>query len=277
MHNFPEWLKALFVFLLGLEFGSFANVCIHRWPRNSSVIRPRRSHCPWCGASISWLDNIPVLSFFLLRGRCRSCKSPISPRYPAVESCVGLLFAASYLKLGPVTNVAESLFLVAVLSVMFTAVVTTMTDLDWRIIPDDATAALAVVGLATAAFNPMLGDVWHERVASSFLGVTVGGGTVWLVGWLGERAFGKEAMGGGDVKLLASMGAVMGWQGALLVLFGGAVIGGGAVAVGLSTGRLKRHQYIPFGPFLNLAAILVLLAVAHPMKTFDPLGMRSLM
>lgn len=276
-NNLPEWMKIAFVFLLGLEFGSFANVCIYRWPRNASVVRPRRSFCPWCNVSIAWFDNIPVLSFFLLRARCRHCRSPISFRYPAVELSVALLWLLIYLRLGPATSWQDLGFLAGILMLAFSAVVTTMTDLDWRLIPDSATATLIVAGLATSWLNPILGATWVDRVANALIGFTVGGGTIWLIGYIGERLFGKEAMGGGDVKLVAAVGTVLGWEGALAVLFFGAIVGGIVVVGGLLTGKLRRHQYIPFGPFLNFASIFIVLAFGQQLKTVDILGLRILM
>jgi len=277
MENFPEWLKIAFVFLLGLEFGSFANVCIYRWPRNASVVRPRRSFCPWCSVSIPWFDNIPVLSFILLGGRCRSCRSPISFRYPAVEFSMAVLWTIAYQRLGPASSLQDGFFMAAVLMLCFTALVTTMTDLDWRIIPDESSAILAGTGLLTAFANPILGESWSIRISESVIGLAVGGGTVWLIGLIGERLFGKEAMGGGDVKLLGAIGTVLGWQGALATLFLGSFIGGIVVVIGLLTGRLKRQQYIPFGPFLNLASISIILAFGDRLKTVDLLGLRGLL
>lgn len=277
MQTFPSWLKTIFVFLLGLEFGSFANVCIYRWPRNSSVVSPRRSFCPWCESSIAWFDNIPVLSFLILRGRCRSCRSPISVRYPAVELSVAVLWVITYRRLGPVVSLGDWVFMAAVFTLGFTAIVTTMTDLDWRLIPDESSALLAFVGLATAMANPILGDAYLSRLTQSILGLAVGGGTIWMVGFAGERLFGKEAMGGGDVKLLGAIGTVLGWEAALATLFLGAFTGGVCAVIGLFSGRLKRHQYVPFGPFLNLASISLMVGLGERLKTIDLLAVRGLM
>jgi leader peptidase (prepilin peptidase)/N-methyltransferase len=273
MGNLPEWLKIGFIFLLGLEFGSFANVCIYRWPRNSSVARPKRSFCPWCNASIHWFDNIPILSFVFLRGRCRSCRSPISIRYPVVEFSVALLWILLYRRLGPVFSLGEAAFMAALFALSFTAVVTTMTDLDWRQIPDNSTAILTAVGLAAAFSNPLLGTNPYARISESILGFAVGGGSLWVIGYAGERIFGKEAMGGGDVKLLAAMGTVVGWESVLATLFLGALMGGIIVVIGLLTGRLKRHQYVPFGPFLNLASISIVIGMGEHLKTGGVLGL----
>jgi leader peptidase (prepilin peptidase)/N-methyltransferase len=158
---------------------------------------------------------------------------------------------------------------------ILTAVITTMTDLDWRLIPDEATALLAVTGVVTSIGNPWLGGEFGARFAGSILGLIVGGGVVWLIGRVGTWAFGKDAMGGGDVKLLGAIGSVVGWQSALIVLFLAALVGGMVAIVGLASGRLRRHQYVPFGPFLNLAAISVALVLGPQLKLIDILGLNG--
>src|SRR5436190_18943844 len=122
-----HWIWSFFVFLFGLEFGSFANVCIYRWPRSASVVHPRRSFCPWCNHQIRWSDNVPLLSFLLLRGRCRHCKSPISLRYPLIELATALLWLGAFRLLPAPTAVAPAALLAATFSFLFAAVVTTMT------------------------------------------------------------------------------------------------------------------------------------------------------
>jgi len=250
-----DCFQAILVFLLGLEFGSFANVCIYRWPRSASVVSPRRSFCPWCSHQISWIENIPVLSFVFLRGRCRHCASPISFRYPLVELSVAALWLSAHRVLGPVTSVTDGFFLAGIFGFLFAAVVTTLTDLDWRLIPDEASALLVGAGLLSAVANPLLGATAVERLGASFLGLAVSGGSVWLIGAVGSRLLSREAMGGGDVKLMAGIGAVLGWQGALFTLFVAAFLGGVFSLIGLLSGRLKRGQHIPFGPFLNAAGV----------------------
>lgn len=261
MNPMTDWLTSLFVFLLGLEFGSFANVCIYRWPRSSSVMRPRRSFCPWCGHQILWADNIPVVSYLLLRARCRHCASPISARYPLVELSMAVLWVAAYRAVAPEPEVLQILFLAGVLTFLFVAVVTTLTDLDWKVIPDEASATLVVTGLLTAAGNPILGEFPMERIAHSALGLFVAGGAVWMIGQVGGRLLGREAMGGGDVKLMAGMGTVLGWHFALYALFLGSIIGGLAAMAGMMLGRLKRGDHIPFGPFLNMGGAILLFAL----------------
>ncbi len=253
-----DWVRTAFVVLLGLEFGSFANVCIYRWPKSLSVNFPRRSYCPWCEHQIEWRDNIPVISFLLLRARCRNCRSPISIRYPLVEVSVAALWLTAYLILRPAPSALGLLGLVGPLAFLFVAVITTMTDIDWRVIPDEANLLLAVAGLVSSAANPHLGGTAGTRILGAILGMLAGAGTIWLIGAIGSRVLGRDAMGGGDVKLLGAMGTVIGWDGALFTLFLAAFIGGIVSLLGMLKGRLRRREYIPFGPFLNIAGVMLL-------------------
>jgi leader peptidase (prepilin peptidase)/N-methyltransferase len=263
-------LLQVFAALFGLIVGSFLNVCIFRLPRHCmSVVRPR-SRCPRCLRTIPWYDNIPVLSWVALRGRCRGCRAPISPRYAAVELLTGALFAwaAARQLWGPSEPGAReaAVFLVHAWF-LGSMVVCAFIDLDFRILPDEVTLPGVVLGLAVSAAFPFL----HERglpgaignrhlagLAASALGAVVGGGTLWGVGVVGKLVFRKEAMGFGDVKYMAMIGSVLGWKGVLLTfvlacLFGSLVGVGKYVAV-------RRMGYVPFGPFLSAGALVMLLA-----------------
>jgi leader peptidase (prepilin peptidase)/N-methyltransferase len=220
------------VVLLGLVIGSFVNVVVARLPERRSLIRPR-SRCPGCDAAIAWHDNIPVLSYAWLGGRCRTCGMSIAWRYPAVEIGTAVLWAAAYLAWGPTPDFA-------VAAVLLTALVAiTAIDLERGIIPDLITLPGILAGFGV---NLLLGRVpWVE----SILGIAVGGGLFLLI----ILATGG-GMGGGDMKLGAMFGAFLGWKATLLALFV-AVVLGGAVALGLmATGRVRRKDPIPFGPFL---------------------------
>lgn len=248
------------IFILGLEFGSFANVCIYRWPRNGSILRPRRSACPWCGKTLAWYDNIPVLSFIFLKGRCRQCRSAISWRYPIIELAMALLWTGLY-AITKQTGFAEMVFLFSLLAFSFMLVVTTVTDLEWKIIPDEISLPMAGFALAMSPLNVLLeGPMALQHFIQAGVGCMAGAGIIFLISLLGRIVFKKEVMGGGDVKLMAAIGAYMGFQGALVTLFLGSLIGGIFSIAGLIMGRLKRHQYIPFGPFLNLGALIFLIA-----------------
>jgi len=234
----------LFSFALGACMGSFANVLIYRLPAGLSIVSPG-SRCPSCGKGIRWFDNIPIFSYFILGGRCRGCKTTISPRYPLVEALSGLLFAAVMFRFGiqPVT-VALSLFVWAL-------VVITFIDLDHRIIPDVISLPGTVLGIAFS-FAP-----GFPRPVDSLVGVVVGAGILFFVLYAYEKIMGEEGMGLGDVKLLAMIGAFLGWQ-ALPITVLVSSLTGSLVGVGyaLVKGESVRKFPVPFGPFLALGAIV---------------------
>lgn len=235
---------AIFAFAFGAVMGSFANVLIHRLPMGLSIISPG-SQCPSCSARIRWFDNIPIVSYFILGGRCRACKTIISPRYPLVEALSGLLFAAVVFRFGiqPATA-AMALFAWALLVITFI-------DLDHRIIPDVISLPGTILGLAFS-FVP-----GFPRPVDSVVGVAAGAGFLFLVLYAYEKIMGEEGMGLGDVKLLAMIGAFLGWQ-ALPVTILVSSMTGSLVGVGyaLIKGESVRKFPVPFGPFLALGAIV---------------------
>jgi len=218
--------------LLGLVVGSFLNVVITRLPERRSLVTPR-SACPACGAAIAWYDNVPLVSFAVLRGRCRSCARPISWRYPLTEAATAVLFGLAAARFGPAPSLGVALLLIALL------VAVTGIDLEHQIIPDVITLPGTAAGLLASLLT---GDV---PLVDSLIGIAAGGGLFLLI-ILASRG----GMGGGDVKLAAMLGAFLGWKVMLLsVLL--AVLAGGAVAVMLlASGRTGRKDPIPFGPFL---------------------------
>ena len=225
-------------FLFGLVIGSFLNVVIARLPEGKSVLRPR-SACPGCGAAIAWYDNIPVLSFALLRGRCRACGMAIPRRYPIVEAATGAAFALAYGLLGPTPDFVVAAALLAAL-IAITAI-----DLSHQIIPDVITLPGILAGVLS---NLATGRVaWLE----SLLGIVVGGG-IFLVIILASRG----GMGGGDMKLGAMLGAFLGWKLGLLALLLGVLTGGIVALCLLMLGRKGRKEAIPFGPFLALGGAI---------------------
>jgi leader peptidase (prepilin peptidase)/N-methyltransferase len=231
--------------LLGLAVGSFLNVVIYRLPRRKSLIRPRSS-CPGCGSEIRWYHNVPLLSYLMLRGRCRQCGVKISPRYPLVEACTALLFLFFFWRYGlSVTTVGFWLFGAALLAVFFI-------DLEHQLIPDMITIPGVGVGVVLAVVSD------HLSVLSSLTGVLAGGGSFLLLAWVGQRLFKKESLGGGDIKLAAMMGAFVGPLRIFLVFVLSAVLGllVSLVVLMIST-RFRRERLLPFGPFLVLAALLV--------------------
>jgi leader peptidase (prepilin peptidase)/N-methyltransferase len=233
------------IFLLGCCLGSFLNVCIYRLPQNLSIISPR-SFCPRCRTQIRSYDNIPLLSYFLLRGRCRNCGEKISWRYPLVEAITGILAVALFLKYG------LSLSFFAFLAFTMALLVITFIDLDHRVIPDVISLPGIVIGFLFSFFQP------NVSVLESLIGVAAGGGSLFVVALAYEAVAKREGMGGGDVKLLAMIGAWMGWKAVLFTLFfasiSGTLIGGGAMLIH----KQGRHYAIPFGPFLASSALAYL-------------------
>ena len=236
---------------LGALIGSFLNVCIHRLPRCESIVWPG-SHCPSCGTSIAYYDNIPLLSYLWLMGHCRTCRSSISMRYPVVEA----VNAAGYVMILATFGLTWTTVLY---SALFSALlVVTGTDLTHRIIPNVVTVPGIVIGLLGAA------TVLPVGLMNALLGVAIGGGILWALAWASPYLFGKEGMGGGDIKLLAMIGAFLGWKPALLTIMVGSLSGSliGLSLIGL--GLMKRDEYIPFGPFLVFGA-LVSMFFAQPL------------
>lgn len=238
-------LIAAFVF--GAIVGSFLNVCILRLPKEESIVFPA-SHCFSCSKPIAWFDNIPLVSFFLLKGRCRHCSQKISWQYAAVEfltACIFVLYTA-YFGLTPQGIV----YLILTLAL----VVETWIDFRHRIIPDEITLpGMALALVASAVFPGIHGEsVWWAGFLKSLIGLLVGGGFLYIVGTVAERILKKEAMGGGDVKLLALIGAVIGWQGVLWTIFASSFVG---AVVGLYYKWKRGEEAVPYGPFLALGAV----------------------
>ena len=238
---------AVFVFVLGLIFGSFLNVCIYRLPRNESILWPR-SRCPVCQTPIRPQDNIPVLSFLLLRGRCRQCGARISTRYPMVELLTGVLFLLIYLKYGIQTQMLGALLLVCIL------VVITFVDIEYKLILNKVTIPGIVLGLLVSAF------LLHANWKDLLLGPLFGGGLLFGIALVGELLFGKESMGMGDVKMGAMVGAFLGPKGAVVAIFLGFLIAGLFSAGGMAARWIGRKSYLPFGPFIAAGTLLYVLA-----------------
>lgn len=241
-------------FLLGLVVGSFCNVCIHRLPQGESIVIPR-SRCPNCRTSIKAHDNIPVLSFLLLRRQCRSCGHRISWQYPVVELLTGSLFALTIFRFGLSWHTGILWAFVAAL------VIVTFIDLEHQIVPDVITLPGIAVGLTWSILAALLLTNDHGAPLSfspptpldALLGMLVGGGILYLVAVLS-----RGGMGGGDIKLTAMVGALLGWRAALLTIFLGTLSGSVIALVLLASGKKSRKDPMPFGPFLALGAVLAL-------------------
>jgi leader peptidase (prepilin peptidase)/N-methyltransferase len=239
-------LLYVIVFAFGLSIGSFLNVCIYRIPLNISLAKGR-SFCPYCRTKISWFDNIPLLSFLLLKAKCRHCKQSISWIYPTVELLTGLLFLLSYWKFGFSWQFLSAIILLSAL------IVISFIDLKHQIIPDLISLPGILLGLVFSFLIP--GFHW----LNSLIGVLLGGVFFYLMAWVGQALFKRESLGGGDIKLAAMLGAFLGWQKLLVVFFLSSLLG---ALVGLilifAIKDFREKRIIPFGPFLALASVLAL-------------------
>ena len=245
MHEGQLLLPLLIAGLFGALIGSFLNVCIYRLPRQESIAWPG-SHCPKCSHPIAWYDNIPILSYFALAGRCRHCTVRIPFRYPLVE----ILNALGYVGLLWFFGLSWT---AAVYGLLYSALlVVAGTDLSHKIIPNAVTFPGIIVGLVCASIILPLGFL------NSVLGILVGGGILWLLAWASPYLFGKEGMGGGDIKLLAMIGAFLGWKPALMTIMVGSLLGSLVGVTLIAAQVIKREDYIPFGPFLVCGALVAL-------------------
>ncbi|HTU00752.1 MAG TPA: prepilin peptidase [Candidatus Sulfotelmatobacter sp.] len=229
----------------GLIVGSFLNVVIYRLPKDESLIFPG-SHCPACGAPVRPWDNVPLLSFVLLGGRCRACRYPISWRYPLIESLTALLFVLTVEHFGVTLQAGVvALFLCSLVAVSFI-------DLDYQIIPNAITLPGIPLGLL-AGFA-----VGEPPLLDRLLGTLAGAGFLYLVLLYGGVFYGQDAMGEGDLNLIALIGAFLGWRGVVVTLLVGCLVGS-VIGLALIAGRrLGRRQHIPFGPFLAVGALVAL-------------------
>jgi leader peptidase (prepilin peptidase)/N-methyltransferase len=235
-------LESAIAGLFGLLIGSFLNVCIYRWPRDLSVVRPR-SACVECGKLIAWYDNIPVLSYLILQGRCRQCGARIHWRYPLVELSTAIAFAYFVHRYGLSVEAAKYCVFAAILIALV------FCDLDTLILPDEFTIGGLFIGFVFAFFTGTLGE--------ALFGAIVPAGSIWFGGWLFEKLRHKQGLGFGDVKMLAMVGAFLGIRGALLTIILGAIAGS---VVGLAfikaTGKDAASYPLPFGSFLGAAALV---------------------
>lgn len=237
----PETLALLAFAWLGLAVGSFLNVCIHRIPAGQSVVSPP-SRCPSCGYELRWFDNIPVLSYALLRGRCRRCARPISLRYPVVELVTMVLFLVHWWVFGWSALMVVRLAFACALLVLFAI------DFEHHLLPNVITLPGIAAGLIVSTVVP-------PGPRDAVLGMLLGGGVLWLIGEAYFRYAGQEGMGGGDVKMLAMIGAFLGWQLVLVTLVLSSVAGAliGMLVIALKRGDMKYA--LPYGTFLALGAL----------------------
>jgi leader peptidase (prepilin peptidase)/N-methyltransferase len=233
------WIVSVLAGLVGLMIGSFLNVCTLRWPEDESVVFPG-SHCPKCGKPIRWYDNVPVLGYMLLRGRCRACREPISLQYPLVELATGLVWAGMFSYAGLSFEALRGALLLTILFGI------ALTDARFYIIPDQFSLGGLVLGLGLA-FLP--GGI---DALDALIGAIVGFGLLESVAVVGKWMFKKDAMGDGDIRMMAMVGAFLGWAGVLLTVFLGALLG----AVIFGPISYKTKKLVPFGIFLAAAAAI---------------------
>lgn len=239
-------LIEIFIFVIGLVVGSFLNVCIQRLPREESIVKPG-SRCPECKHGIAWHDNVPLLSFLLLGGRCRHCHTRISFRYPLIELISGGIWLWSWQADGN-----PALFLIRTVFVSI-LLVTTVTDLETGLIPDEFNLFGTAVGLAGSVIYPALHETSLVQAAllRSVIGLLVGGGLIYITGMIGDWIFQRESMGGGDIKFLAMAGTFLGWEKVLLTFMTAPFL---ALPFALYLRWFKKEDVIPYGPFLSMAA-----------------------
>lgn len=241
-----NYLVEVAVFIFGLCIGSFLNVCIYRLPESKSIVQPR-SMCPHCGALIRFYDNIPILSYIALKGKCRHCSASIAFRYPVVELISGVFALGVYLKYGIRLETPIYYAFIATLLVI------TFIDIDHQIIPDVITLPGIPIFFAASFALKQISFV------ESFLGILAGGGSLFLVAWLYHLLTKKEGMGGGDIKLLAMIGAVIGWKGVLFTIFVASAVGTLAGMLIMLKTRKTMKLAVPFGPFLAIGGITYIL------------------
>jgi len=240
-----DWLLAAYAFIIGACIGSFLNVCIYRWPAELSVLKPR-SRCGACGEPIRWYDNIPILSWILLRRRCRACGASISIQYPLVELATGVIWLIAVLRFGlDVEALRSAIFLTLLLGIA-------MTDAREMVIPDQFSLGGTAIGLALAAVP---GGMPFIR---AFIGALVGYGLFWAVKLGAEKAFKKPALGVGDIHMMAMVGAFLGTAGAMLTMMLGSMAG---LAIGVPLTKIRGQlavlgTYLPLGTFLAIGAFI---------------------
>ena len=239
----PNLTIVFIIFLFGLCIGSFLNVCIYRLPASKSIVNPSRSVCPSCNQPIRYYDNIPIFSYLWLKGRCRHCSTRIPVRYAVVEVMTGGVAVAVLLAFG---LTLEGLIYFAFISAL---IVITYIDIDHKIIPDIITLPGIPIGLIASFALPAVG------FKDAIVGLLAGGGSLWLVAWIYYLLTRKDGMGGGDIKLLAMMGTIIGLKGVIFTIFMSSAVGT-LVGITLMIVKGKDMKFaVPFGPFLSIGAI----------------------
>jgi len=243
----------LLLFIIGSVIGSFLNVCIYRFPRHQKI-GLSRSHCPHCGEIIRWYDNIPLISYILLRGKCRHCGRHISFRYFIVELLTAFMLSSLWLQFG-----STGLVLIAIYGIFISLLIAaSFIDLEFFTIPDSISLLGIIFGLAASSFYPLLmkAHIWYYGLFRSFIGVLAGAGSLYIIGIIATAILKKEAMGMGDVKLLGMIGSFLGCPWVFFTIFCSSLLG---TIVGIVLIAMKKTDIrgrIPFGPYLAMGAVI---------------------
>jgi len=250
-------MEILYIAIFGLMIGSFLNVCIYRVPRKLSVVSPARSYCPSCQRQLTALENIPVVSWIVLGGKCKSCRNPISGQYPLVEILSAAAAVETYLKFGFTPTGVVLYALIAAL------IVITFIDFEWKIIPNVISYPGITLGLllgAASQYTGLFAEPLSQSAWESLIGMYAGGGFFWIIGEIYYRMTNTVGLGGGDVKLMGMTGAVLGYHSVAPTIFVGSLLGSIiGIALILFRGGNRRSE-IPFGPWLSAGAILYIFA-----------------
>lgn len=253
--DFWDWYWTFVVFAFGAVWGSFLNVCIYRIPAELSVVKPR-SRCPKCMTDLAWKDNIPIFGWIFLGGKCRYCKAPVSARYPGIELLTALLFTAVWLVYPEQWGLVFAYCLL-----IFGLILGSMVDFDEMWIPDRVTIGGEIVGPILSFLIPALHakETHLEGLIASLIGLAVGFGSLYSVSLIGKWVLKKDAMGFGDVKLMGCLGAFLGWESVIFIVFVSSLLGTIIGVTFIAIGKKELQSKIPFGPYISLAAIIWLL------------------
>ncbi len=252
--TFIDWYFTFVVFVFGACLGSFLNVCIYRIPAELSVVKPR-SRCPKCLTNLAWKDNIPILGWIFLGGKCRYCKAPIAARYPAIELLTAVLFTLLWLRF------PYDPLLVPYGVLVFGLILGTFVDIDEMWLPDRVTIGGMIIGPIFSFLIPAMHGVeghWAGLV-QSLMGLAAGFGLFYAISILGKLVFKKDAMGFGDVKLMGTLGAFLGWESVLFITFVSSLLGAVIGLLFIALGKRELQSKIPFGPYIALAAVIWIL------------------
>ncbi len=251
--GFIDWYFAFIVFMFGACLGSFLNVCIYRIPAELSVVKPR-SRCPKCLTDLAWKDNIPIFGWLFLRGKCRYCKAPISARYPSIELLTAILFILVWVRF----PYPDSLLFIPYWVLMFGLVLGSFVDIDEMWIPDRCTIGGMIIGPIFSFLVPsMHGAEGHiAGLVQSLIGLAFGFGMLWSVSFFGKLILKKDAMGFGDVKLMGALGAFLGFESVVFIVFISSLLGSVIGISFIASGKKELQSRIPFGPYIALAAVI---------------------